>query len=81
MEAQKTKHTRSFTGKVLAVSGIKTVRVEIARMKRHPKYNKQYKVTKSFLVHDELSTAKVGDKVNFVECRPLSASKRWRLIK
>lgn len=71
---------RSFTGKVVSVSGIKTIAVLVEGKKMHPKYKKQYSVSKQFLVHDEKSVAKVGDTVRFVSCRPLSARKRWRLV-
>ncbi len=71
---------RSFTGTVASISGIKTIAVLVEGKKMHPKYKKQYSVSKQFLVHDEAGTAKVGDIVRFVSCRPLSARKRWRLV-
>lgn len=78
--AQPTALRRTFSGVVLNKSGAKTIRVEVVEKKMHPKYRKQYKVSTRFLVHDENNTAEVGKTVTFVECRPLSASKRWRLV-
>ncbi len=71
---------RQFTGKVVKTSEDKTIRVEVQVTKMHEKYRKQYTVTKKYAVHDEKSLAKIGDNVVFQECRPLSKSKRWRLI-
>lgn len=71
---------RSFTGTVVSISGLKTIAVLVEGKKMHPKYKKQYSVSKQFLVHDEKNAAKVGDTVRFVVCRPLSAKKRWRLV-
>jgi len=47
----------------------------------HPKYQKRYIVSKKFKVHDAKNEAKIGQTVEFVECRPLSKDKRWRLVK
>lgn len=58
----------------------KTIVVRIDTMKLHTKYNKYYKVSKKYLVHDEKGEAKSGNLVKFVECRPLSKNKRWRLV-
>jgi small subunit ribosomal protein S17 len=71
---------RQFEGEVVSVSGSKTVSVRVDRMKIHPKYNKQYKQSTKFAVHDEKGIAKVGNIVVIEECRPLSKSKRWFLV-
>ncbi len=71
---------RQFEGVVVSLSGNKTMKVRVDSMKIHPKYNKQYKHTRHFAVHDEKSIAKVGDVVTIEECRPLSATKRWFLV-
>lgn len=55
-----------------------TVRVDIA--KRHPKYQKIVRSTKKLHVHDEANDAGVGDLVRVVETRPMSRTKRWRLV-
>jgi len=46
----------------------------------HPKYKKLYRVNKKYNVHDAKGQAKLGDLVEFIECRPLSKTKRWRLL-
>ncbi len=71
---------RQFEGVVISVSGNKTIKVRVDSMKTHPKYNKQYKQSRNFAVHDEKNTAKVGETVMFEECRPLSRTKRWFLV-
>jgi len=71
---------RKFEGQVVSAAMTKTVVVRVDTMKLHPKYNKSYKVSNKYHVHDEKSEAKVGDKVVFVESRPISKTKKWRLI-
>ncbi|KKW42229.1 MAG: 30S ribosomal protein S17 [Candidatus Magasanikbacteria bacterium GW2011_GWA2_56_11] len=71
---------RRFSGEVVSVSGQKTVRVKVETIKMHPKYRKQYTTRKHFAVHDEKNAAQVGNVILFEECRPLSKTKRWRLI-
>ena len=68
-----------FQGTVVSDKMDKTAVVRIDRIKAHPKYQKRYKVSKRFKVHDPENKCKVGDKVTFVECRPLSKEKRWRI--
>ena len=67
-------------GVVTSISGNKTIVVTAAERKRHPKYGKMVNSTKKFHVHDENNEAGVGDTVRIMETRPLSATKRWRLI-
>lgn len=82
MEAKKIiKNTRRLSGLVVGDKMDKTIVVLVIRIKMHPKYKKQYKVSKKYKVHDEKNEAKVGQKVIFEACRPLSKDKRWRLIK
>ena len=57
----------------------KTVTVKVDRQILHPMYKKFIKRSKTFFVHDEENTARVGDFVQIVETRPLSKNKRWRL--
>lgn len=71
--------TRSFTGKVVSVKMNKTIVVLVERTVVHPRYHKRYTVSRRYPVHDEHGTSKVGEVVTFVECRPLSKTKRWRL--
>ncbi len=58
----------------------KTAVVSVERLVRHRLYIRAFKKTSHFTVHDENNRCQVGDKVKIVECRPLSKSKRWRLI-
>ena len=57
----------------------KTITVKVERQILHPMYKKFIKRSKTFFVHDEENTARVGDFVQIVETRPLSKNKRWRL--
>jgi small subunit ribosomal protein S17 len=58
----------------------KTIVVEVVNRVRHVKYNKFILRSKKLYVHDESNDAGVGDKVRVMETRPLSKSKRWRLV-
>ncbi|MDP2709243.1 MAG: 30S ribosomal protein S17 [bacterium] len=71
---------RKFSGVVVGDKMDKTRVVSVESVKVHPKYEKRYKQHKKFKVHDEKNLYKIGDKVRFVECRPLSKDKRWRVI-
>ena len=73
-------NARRLEGVVVSCKMQKTIVVSVDRVKMHPKYKKRYTVSKTYKVHDEKGIAKVGDKVVFVECRPLSKDKRWRLL-
>ena len=69
-----------FTGTVVSDKMDKTITVAVNTYKKHPKYGKRVKQTKKFHVHDEDSVAKVGDTVTIIETRPLSKTKRFRLL-
>ncbi|MDQ3577856.1 MAG: 30S ribosomal protein S17 [Actinomycetota bacterium] len=58
----------------------KTVVVALEDRKKHPRYSKVLRSTTKVKVHDEENTAGVGDRVLLMETRPLSATKRWRLV-
>ncbi len=58
----------------------KTITIAIERKVPHPIYRKYFKKTTKLMAHDEKSECRVGDKVKIMETRPLSKSKRWRLI-
>lgn len=74
------KTRRVFKGLVVSDAQTKTVTVRIDRLRFHPIYKKRYTVSKKFHVHDEREQYKVGDTVEFVECRPLSKTKKWRVV-
>ena len=74
-------NVRTLVGVVVSTKSDKTAVVKIDRVKTHPKYGKQYKVSQKYKVHDEKNECQVGDKVTIKACRPLSRHKRWRLYK
>ncbi|MBQ9735901.1 MAG: 30S ribosomal protein S17 [Clostridia bacterium] len=67
-------------GTVVSNKMDKTIVVAIADHVRHPKYNKIIKRTIKIHAHDEQNVCSVGDKVSVMETRPLSKTKRWRLV-
>ena len=71
---------KRFNGVVVSDKMDKTIVVRIDRVRQHPKYKKRYTVSKRYKVHDEKNQYKEDDKVTFVECRPLSKDKRWRVV-
>jgi small subunit ribosomal protein S17 len=58
----------------------KTVVVEVEDRVKHPKYGKVIRRTKKYTAHDAANDCGVGDRVLLMETRPLSATKRWRLV-
>lgn len=58
----------------------KTAVVMIERKVKHPVYKRYVKTRKKYAIHDEENQCRVGDKVRFMETRPLSKNKRWRLV-
>jgi len=67
-------------GVVVSRSGDKSIVVEGERRLPHPKYGKVIRQQCKYHVHDAENAAAVGDVVDIAECRPLSATKRWRLV-
>ena|SRR5690606_14588821 len=72
---------KSLTGVVSSSKGDKTIVVTVATRKTHPLYKKQYTHSKKFMAHDETNDAQEGDKVVIAETKPLSARKRFILVK
>ena len=72
-------HKNRKVGVVVSTKSEKTIVVEVSRRVQHPLYRRYITRKKKFMAHDEESTAKMGDRVRIVECRPLSKRKRWRL--
>ncbi len=72
---------RTLTGTVSSDKPDKTIVVTVQTSKTHPIYKKQFSVSHRFMAHDEKNEAKKGDKVQLIECRPLSANKRYKLAK
>ena len=71
---------KTRVGKVVSTSMDKTIVVAIEDNVRHPKYGKILKRTAKIHAHDAENVCTVGDKVSVMETRPLSATKRWRLV-
>jgi len=71
---------RVLSGTVVASKMQDTCTVAVERYVKHPKYKKFIRQTKKYLVHDQGNTANVGDKVEIVECRPISKRKRFSLL-
>ena len=68
-------------GVVVSKSGDKSVRVQIDYTVKHPMYGKFIKRRTKLGVHDPQNEAGIGDTVDITECRPISKSKSWRLVK
>jgi small subunit ribosomal protein S17 len=71
---------KSREGVVVSNAMDKTAVVAVVERVRHPKYNKFVLRTKKLYAHDEQNDVNVGDKVRVMETRPLSKSKRWRVV-
>ena len=69
------------TGKVTSDSRDKTITVKIERLVRHPLYGRVIKKISKLMAHDEKNESHVGDLVEVMETRPLSKTKKWRLVK
>ncbi|MFJ7640626.1 30S ribosomal protein S17 [Peribacillus sp. NPDC097264] len=69
-----------YTGRVVSDKMDKTVTVVVETYKKHSLYGKRVKYSKKLKAHDELNEAKAGDVVRIMETRPLSATKRFRLL-
>ena len=80
-ENKKVARWRELEGTVMSNKMDKTIVVAVATKKLIAKYKKMVSVRSKFHVHDEKKQAKVGDVVLFRECRPISKTKNWRLIK
>lgn len=70
-----------FSGIVISDRMNKTRIVEVTRRVRHPFYEKIVKKSSRFGVHDETNQSHQGDRVEISSCRPLSRTKRWRLVR
>lgn len=79
METKKFKKT--LTGVVVSAKNNKTVTVEVERKFNHPLYKKLVIKHKKYAAHDEHATAHVGDRVRIRECRPMSKTKHFYVVK
>ena len=78
MQESKFKTTQAL---VIGKSGDKSIKVGIDYVYKHPKYGKYLKRQTRLIVHDERNEAALGDVVEVTECRPLSRTKNWRLVR
>ncbi|WP_435104844.1 30S ribosomal protein S17 [Arhodomonas sp. AD133] len=72
---------RTVNGRVVSTRMDKTVTVAVERMEKHPLYGKFVRRTTKLHAHDEHNECREGDWVAVEECRPISKSKSWRLVK
>ena len=79
--SEQTKNTRTLTGRVVSNKMDKTVTVVIDRQVQHPLYEKIIRRRSKLHAHDENNECAEGDLVMIEECRPLSRTKAWRLVK
>jgi small subunit ribosomal protein S17 len=80
-EAVSNTKKRTLTGKVISDKCDKTVTVLVERMVKHPVYGKYVRRSTKFHAHDEENTAGQGDLVTIEECRPISRTKSWRVLR
>jgi len=78
MAEQGTRKVRE--GVVTSAAMDKTIVVEVKRLVRHPLYRRVVRRSANFHAHDEQNECQVGDRVRIMETRPLSKTKRWRLL-
>ncbi|MBM3610141.1 MAG: 30S ribosomal protein S17 [Alphaproteobacteria bacterium] len=72
---------RVLNGVVVSDKGNKTIVVSVDRRLMHPVYKKYITRSKKYAAHDEQNAAKIGDVVEIQECRPISKTKTWTLVK
>lgn len=75
------KQIKGIIGEIISHKTPKTAVVKVSVVKVHPKYHKRYNVSKKYMVHDEQDAYKVGEKVEFVPCRPYSRRKKFIITK
>lgn len=74
------KQRKTRVGLVSSNKMQKSITVAVERRLRHPIYGKSVMKTKKFMVHDENNECQIGDLVKIMETRPLSKTKRWRVV-
>ncbi len=81
-QVEKRRHRKTMVGVVTAANKTpKTIRVRVQYISRHAKYGKFLRRSLMLAAHDEGSVARPGDRVELMECRPMSRTKRWRLVR
>ncbi|QJG67138.1 30S ribosomal protein S17 [Mycoplasma phocoenae] len=77
---ERSNNRKVLNGKVVSTKNDKTIIVLVETYMKHPKYQKRFKKSKRFAVHDEQNLAKLNDIVKIQETRPLSKTKHFRLV-
>ena len=80
-DQENNKVARSLTGKVVSDKMNKTVTVLVERRAKHPLYGKVIRLSKKYHAHDEDNGCHEGDTVLIEECRPLSRTKAWKVVR
>lgn len=80
METKKISRRKTVSGVVTSNKMSKTITVKSEKLVKHPKYGKFVRRVTTYKAHDEENKASIGDKVEIAETRPLSKTKRWRLV-
>lgn len=80
MQSNSRSNRKERVGIVISDKMDKTITVKVERVSHHPVYNRSVRKAAKLKAHDEANTAKVGDVVRIQETRPLSKTKRWRLV-
>ena len=80
MQSNPRSNRKERIGVVISDKMDKTITVQVERVSRHPVYNRSIRKSTKFKAHDETNDAKRGDVVRIQETRPLSKTKRWRLL-
>ena len=73
------KKPKTIKGRVVSDRMDKTIVIAVESFKTHPKYIKKYKSTKKYKVHDLENKYKIGDVVEFTQCKPVSKNKRFTI--
>ena len=71
---------KKLKGKIISDKMDKTVVVEVVTLKKHPMYEKRFKISKKYKVHDPENQYKIGEVVIIEETRPISKDNRWRIL-
>ncbi len=79
--SEENKVAREVTGRVVSNKGDKSITVLVERRVRHPLYKKYIKRSTKFHAHDENNECQEGDVVTIAQCRPISKTKTWRLVR
>ncbi len=78
---EKKSRRKSVIGVVSSDKMNRTIVVRVEKLRKHPRYGKYVKSITVYKTHDQENKAKMGDKVEIIETRPLSKTKHWRLVK